>query len=254
MRKIAIANQKGGVGKTTVAVNLATALGLNKKKVLLVDLDPQQNATSHLGVETDSGIEDLFLSGKTLDDILYISNGLDLLPAGAGMTDLEIKWHYPDPESNFRNLKKALNDIKDYDFIIVDSPPHLGVLTINALTYCDELIIPVKCDYFALEGLSKLTGTIDMVKQGLNPTLRITGIVPTFFDVRTSISHYVLDELKKNLKNDITKTIIRINTALAEAPAYSKDIFNYQPRSHGAEDFKRLAKEIIRKNYIRRKK
>jgi chromosome partitioning protein len=213
MRKIAVANQKGGVGKTTVAVNLGVALGLLKEKVLLIDLDPQQNASSHLGVQTNIGIEDLFLSNKTLDDIIYKSNEIDI----------------------------------DYDFVIVDCPSHLGVLTINALTYCDELLIPVKCDYLALEGLSKILDTVGTIKKSLNPGLKITGIVPTFFDVRTSISRYVFRELKKNLRNQITTIVIRINTVLAEAPAYSKDIFNYNPRSRGAVDFEYLGKEIIRR-------
>ena len=251
MRVIAICNQKGGVGKTTTAVNLTVALGLLKKKVLLIDLDPQQNATSHLGVETYDGVEDLFIPDKithkvkTIDDIIYISNDYDLLPAGNGMTDLETEW-YKNPERNYLNLKDKIQ-VSGYDFVLVDAPPHLGILTINALTFASEIIIPVKMAYFSLEGLSKLMDTIDTIKGGLNPSLNITGIVPTFYDVRTSISHYVLEQLQNNFKGLVTKTSIRINTALAEAPAYSKDIFNYQPRSRGAEDFEKLAKEIVRR-------
>lgn len=213
-----------------------------KKKTLLIDLDPQQNTTTHLGVNTLQGIEDLFLSNKTIDDIIYISNEFDLLPAGSGMTDLEIKWHYPTPEDNFNNLKNKL-DITDYDFVIVDCPPHLGVLTMNALTYADEVLVPVKCDHFSLEGLSRLLDTIEHF-----PSLKISGIVPTFFDTRTSMSHYILEELRDNLKDKITKTVIRINTALSEATAHGKDIFSYNPRSRGAEDFERLAREILRRD------
>jgi chromosome partitioning protein len=245
MRKIAIANQKGGVGKTTVAVNLGVALGLLNKKVLLIDLDPHQNASSHLGAKINFGIEALFLSNKKLDDIICKSKEIDLLPAGTHLTDLETDW-YSDPKKNYKNLKCVLN-IKDYDFVIVDCPPHLGVLTINALTYCDELIIPVKCDYLALEGLNRLLNTVDIIKKGLNPGLKITAIVPTFFDVRTSISRFVISELKKNFRNHITSIVIRINTVLAEAPAYGKDIFNYNPRSRGAFDFEILGTEIIRR-------
>jgi len=207
MRKIAIANQKGGVGKTTVAVNLSVALGLLKKKVLLIDLDPQRNATIHLGAQTNMGIEDLFLSKMPLDDIIYMSKEIDLLPAGRGMTDLELQWGR-DPENNYKNLKYVLN-INDYDFVILDSPPYLGLFTINALTYCDELIIPVKCDYFSLEGLYSLLNTVDMIKERHNPKLKITGIVPTFFDVRTSISRYIVRELKKNLSEQTTSIVIR---------------------------------------------
>jgi chromosome partitioning protein len=158
---------------------------------------------------------------------------------------LEIEW-YKEPEKNYKNLKRELN-IENYDFVIVDSPPHMGVLTINALTYCDELIIPVKCDYLALEGLFRLLDTVDTIKESLNPRLIITGIVPTFFDIRTSLSRHVFRELKKNFRNQITTIVIRINTVLAEAPAYGKDIFNYNPRSRGAVDFEYLGKEIIRR-------
>lgn len=244
MRKIAIVNQKGGVGKTTIAVNLAVGLGLRKKNILLVDLDPQGNSTSHLGIEAGKGLSDLLTGKAKIDDILFLGNELDVLPAGPGLTELEERWYKNTPDS-FVYLKQGLK-VGGYDFMILDAPPHLGVLTVNALVYCDEVIIPVKCDYFGLEGLSLIIDTLDRVRTELNPGLKLIKIVPTFYDIRNTLSDYVIDELKENFKSELSKTKIRINIALAEAPAHGKDIFNYQPRSHGAQDFENLAKEIER--------
>ncbi len=245
MRAIAIANQKGGTGKTTVAVNLAVGLGLRKKSVLLVDFDPQQNTTSHFGISAVTGIEDYLRGEGTLEDIIQRTNELELLPAGPRLTELEEEWYQETPKS-FGYLKGIL-DLRGYDYVIFDCPPHLGVLTVNVLAYCSELIIPVKCDYFSLEGLSKILQTIEQVRSNLNPSLKLTAIVPTFYDKRNSITNYVMDQLKENFKKELSKTVIRINIALAEAPAYAKDIFNYNPRSHGAIDFKQLSKEIERR-------
>jgi chromosome partitioning protein len=244
LRRIAIANQKGGTAKTTVAVNLAVGLGNLKKNVLLIDLDPQGNATSHLGIKASRGIAEYLSGGLQADDILFIGNELDVLPAGSGLTKLEEIWYKKTPAS-FENLKKNIS-VSGYDYVIIDCPPHLGVLTVAALVYSSEVLIPVRCDYFGLEGLSMIVNTLDQVRAGLNPDLKLLKVVPTFYDQRNTISDFVIDEIKEHFPKELSKTRIRVNVALAEAPAHGKDIFNYQPHSHGAEDFKALCREIER--------
>ena len=244
MKKICVVNQKGGVAKTTTAVNLAVGLSLRKHDVLLIDLDPQGNATSHLiKKKPDVGMAELLRKEKTFDDLVHTGNESDILPAGKKLILLERDWSKDVPGS-FTNLRDTLK-LSGYDYVIIDGAPSLGSLVMNALTFADEVIVPIKTDYFSLEGLSEIISTIDSAKK-YNPGLKLIKILPTFYDVRNTISDYVLDEVKKHFSKELAKSRIRINVSLAEAPAYSKSIFDYAPRSHGAEDYEQFVKEIER--------
>lgn len=246
---IAIANQKGGVGKTTTAVNLSAWLSILGSRVLLVDIDPQGNATSGLGInkdELDSSIYDLLL-GETETGAVKISNvldGLDLIPASIELAGAEIEM--VGLEGREKLLGRVLREEKDnYAYIIIDCPPSLGLLTINALAAADSVIVPLQCEYYALEGLGQLMNTIKLVKQNLNRNLELEGVVLTMFDGRTNLSIQVVDEVKKYFKDKVYRSIIPRNVRLSEAPSHGKPVMLYDKRSRGAELYNELAREVM---------
>ena len=250
-RAIAIANQKGGVGKSTTAINLSASLAKLKKRVLVIDIDPQGNTTSGFGIEKESlndTVYELLLGECTLQDCLIEHSipGLSLIPSNVNLAGAEIELIGED-EKEFI-LKKHIDPVRDaYDYIIIDCPPSLSMLTVNAMTTADTVLVPIQCEFYALEGLSQLMHTIDLVTDRLNPNLRIEGVVFTMYDARTNLSLQVVENVKKNLHQTIYKTIIPRNVRLAEAPSHGLPINIYDPRSVGAESYEMLAKEVIRK-------
>lgn len=249
---IAIANQKGGVGKTTTTVNLAASLGVLEKKVLLIDADPQANATSGLGIDVDGvemGSYQLLEHTKSAKEtiILTTSPNVDLIPAHIDLVAIEIE--LVDKEEREYMLKKAILDLKnDYDYILIDCAPSLGLLTLNALTAADSVIIPIQCEYFALEGLGKLLNTIKSVQRLHNPDLDIEGMLLTMYDSRLRLSNQVVDEVRKHFADMVFDTIIQRNVRLSEAPSYGESIIKYDAASKGATNYLNLAHEMIKKN------
>ncbi|GGZ78501.1 ParA family protein [Algibacter mikhailovii] len=249
---IAIANQKGGVGKTTTSINLAASLGVLEKKVLLIDADPQANATSGIGIDVESvevGTYQLLEHSNSAKDAIIKTStpNLDIIPAHIDLVAIEIE--LVDKESREYMLKSALKDIKDdYDYILIDCAPSLGLLTLNALTAGDSVMIPIQCEYFALEGLGKLLNTIKSVQKVHNPELDIEGLLLTMYDSRLRLSNQVVEEVQKHFNDMVFKTIIQRNVRLSEAPSYGESIINYDASSKGANNYLSLAKEVINKN------
>ena len=249
---IAIANQKGGVGKTTTSINLAASLGVLEKKILLIDADPQANASSGLGVDVESveiGTYQLLEHSNSAREAIIKTDtpNLDIIPAHIDLVAIEIE--LVDKDEREYMLKKALKEIKDdYDFILIDCAPSLGLLTLNALTAADAVIIPIQCEYFALEGLGKLLNTIKSVQKIHNPDLDIEGLLLTMYDSRLRLSNQVVEEVQKHFNNMVFQTIIQRNVRLSEAPSYGESIINYDASSKGASNYLSLAKEIITKN------
>ncbi len=249
---IAIANQKGGVGKTTTTVNLAAALGVLEKKILLIDADPQANASSGLGIDVENvekGTYQILEHTISAKEAIQKTNSpnVDIIPAHIDLVAIEIE--LVDKEDREYMLKKALVDITDdYDFILIDCAPSLGLITLNALTASHSVIIPIQCEYFALEGLGKLLNTIKSVQKIHNSTLDIEGMLLTMFDSRLRLSNQVVEEVRKHFNEMVFSTVIQRNTRLGEAPSYGESIIAYDATSRGAENYIELAAEVLKKN------
>ncbi len=249
MRIIALINQKGGSGKTTTAVNLGACLAKLKKHVLIIDIDPQAHATIHLGFnlqKLEGSIYEVLISGKPINETILKTevDNLEITPSHINLSGAEIELVNVIGRETI--LKDNVNLLKNkYDYILIDCPPSLGLLTLNALTTANEVMIPIQTEYLALEGMSKLVSTIDIVKKRLNKHIEITGIIPTMYDTRTNLSQEVLQNITGYFKKKVFKTVIRQNVSLAEAPSYGQPIITYAAKTHGAEDYMNLAKEVI---------
>lgn len=248
-RIIAVANQKGGVGKTTTTINLSACLAEQGQKLLVIDVDPQGNTTSGLGIDknnTENTVYELMLGEASINDCIYksVMDDLDVIPSNVNLAGAEID--LIDIDDREYILKKIVDSLKEkYDFILLDCPPSLSMLTVNAMTAANTVLVPIQCEYYALEGLSQLIRTINLVKQKLNPELEIEGVVFTMYDARTNLSLQVVENVKANLKQTVYKTIIPRNIRLAEAPSHGLPINLYDTKSAGAESYRLLADEVI---------
>jgi chromosome partitioning protein len=246
---IAIANQKGGVGKTTTAVNLSSCLGFKNKKVLVIDIDPQGNTTSGLGIDKKNiskSIYDVLINDEDISNTLLNTaiEDLKLSPSNIQLAGAEVE--LVSVMSRETRLKNSISKIAgNYDYVIIDCPPSLGLLTLNALTAANTILVPIQCEYYALEGLSQLMNTVKLVQRHLNPQLDVEGVVLTMFDARTNLSIQVVDEVKKYFRNKVYRTVIPRNVRLSEAPSFGLPIILYDPKSKGAECYLELAEEVI---------
>ena len=248
---ISVANQKGGVGKTTTTVNLSTILAKRGKKVLLIDTDPQGNATSGLGVEKELELStyDLLITDVKATKVIQETaiKNLEICPSNINLAGAEVQ--LVTMLSREQRMKEKLDEIKDdYDFIIIDCPPSLGLITLNAFTASDSVLIPVQCEYYALEGLGQLLNTIELVKKHLNKRLRIEGALLTMYDIRTNLSNQVVKEVKRFFDNRVYRTVIPRNVRVSEAPSYGMPITIYDPHSKGAKSYEKFAKEFLKIN------
>ena len=251
---ISVANQKGGVGKTTTTVNLATILAKKGKKVLLIDADPQGNATSGLGIEKDveNSTYDILVNETEMRETMQktMIKNLFVCPSNMSLAGAEVE--LVSMMSREQRLKEKLEDIKEaFDFVFIDCPPSLGLITLNAFTASDSVLIPVQCEYFALEGLGQLLNTVNLVKKHLNKNIEIEGALLTMYDIRTNLSNQVVKEVKKYFENKVYKTVIPRNVRLSEAPSYGMPITEYDPKSKGAKSYVKFAKEFLK---IKKKK
>ena len=253
---VSVANQKGGVGKTTTTVNLSTILAKKVKKVLLIDTDPQGNATSGLGIEKESDLStyDLLITDVAAEDIIQETGikNLYISPSNMNLAGAEVQ--LVSMMSREQRMKEKLDVIKDkFDFILIDCPPSLGLITLNAFTASDSVLIPVQCEYYALEGLGQLLNTVELVRKHLNKNLYVEGAILTMYDIRTNLANQVVREVKRFFQNKVYKTVIPRNVKVSEAPSYGMPITIYDPKSKGARSYEKFAKEFLKWNELEQK-
>lgn len=250
---VSVANQKGGVGKTTTSINLSTILAKKGKKVLMIDADPQGNASSGVGIEkeVEESVYDILINDTEIENVVKKTNikNLSVCPSNINLAGAEVE--LVSMMSREYRLKEKLDQVKDnYDYIIIDCPPSLGLITLNAFTASDSVLIPVQCEYYALEGLGQLINTVNLVKKHLNKNIEIEGALLTMYDIRTNLSNQVVKEVKKYFNDKVYKNVIPRNVKLSEAPSYGMPITIYDPRSKGAKSYEKFAKEFLKNNEI----